>query len=224
MDREWCEERGVSCPIVAPFHVQEFLDAQGDIGIRPGYKLMRKALYPGQFEKMKVSLATTFFSEETAQGILLAVEKGLISPSAKTTGLFFLETARWYKIISSRDMSVGADTSERGQADVVFVQNYIESVRKMTFWRMDNQKPDNTWKPVQTGVIMHGEVALKLREKVAVNGPMDYLLFSRLFSSSAENLFSQARAGGDAHPRPVHLRHVMRLISVAQHIRASSRG
>jgi len=78
------------------------------------------------------------------------------------------------------------------------------------------------WKPIQTGVRLSISTVLDLFDDLVVNGSYKYLMTGRLTQDCVENLFSQIRSRGDIHPKPVHLRHSIRLICLSQYMHVSS--
>lgn len=215
----WCAKHGLNSNIISPEHVHEFVRLQGTTGIRPVPGLNEAALNPSKFEKMRVPTALSFFSEKLGHAIVHASESGLISSAAKTTGFFILDVARWYSIMSARSQFTGLGNSEKSKQDVDLLVEFMELIKGLTFWRIKGKRMDFQWKPIQGGVLLATTTVVELWKTFVLPGKLKYLLPSRLFSSGCENLFCQVRGGGDVHPGPVKLRHMLRLISVAQYLR-----
>ena len=72
------------------------------------------------------------------------------------------------------------------------------------------------WKPIQTGVLLSTKSLLDLFATLVKTQRFTFLLTGRFTQDSLENLFSQLRGFGDSHPAPVHLRHNLRLLCLAQ--------
>ena len=204
-------------------HIQMlFLEEQSG-GIKMAYKLKAAHFEPAIFEKMNVRLACEFFSKEVGKAvILLARTEGSSMPrEAETTGWFLLQVNKWWRIMSARNKSEGLGSDEVSLERIKALKSFIDLMRSLKFERRDKTKHNTRsegWKPIQTGSILATEVVLKIHAMYVMSGKLEYLLPSRLGTTGCENLFSQARQG-DIHPKPVRLRHALRLISVAMYLR-----
>ena len=74
----------------------------------------------------------------------------------------------------------------------------------------------SAWKPVQTGIKLSTTSVLRIFTTLVASGDNRFLLTSRLNQDALENVFSQVRGKGDAHPSIVAFRHNMRSICLSQ--------
>jgi len=74
----------------------------------------------------------------------------------------------------------------------------------------------SAWKPVQTGIKLSTTSVLHIFTTLVASSDNRFLLTSRLNQDALENVFSQVRGKGDAHPSIVAFRHNMRSICLPQ--------
>ena len=79
-------------------------------------------------------------------------------------------------------------------------------------------KMSSSWKPVQSGWRLSTTSILSLYQRLVVKGELKFLMSGRFSQDALENVFSQIRAKGVTHPKPVQFRLALRLICVAQYM------
>jgi hypothetical protein len=168
---------------------------------------------PGKFQKMKVNIAAQVFSHSTATGLRLCVVRKLLPEAALTTAWFLQTINDWFDAMNARFPL--ASLFKSSNQKVAMLKSMRDLFLNLHFGGRD------TWKPIQTGVRLSISTVLDLFDELVVNGSYKYLMTGRLTQDCVENLFSQIRARGDAHPKPVHLRHCIRLISLSQYMHVS---
>ena len=82
----------------------------------------------------------------------------------------------------------------------------------------------SAWKPVQSGIKLAISSVLSLHCRLVVDGELKFLLSARFTQDSLENIFSQVRAKGVLHPKPVQFRFSLRLVCLAQFMEVPSSG
>ena len=82
----------------------------------------------------------------------------------------------------------------------------------------------SAWKPVQSGIKLATSSILSLHRRLVVDGELKFLLSARFTQDALENTFSQVRAKGVLHPKPVQFRFSLRLICLAQFMAVPSSG
>ena len=65
---------------------------------------------------------------------------------------------------------------------------------------------------------------LSLHRRLVVDGELKFLLSARSTQDAFENIFSQVRAKGVLHPKPIQFGHSLRLICLAQFMAVPSSG
>ena len=196
-------------------HVENLVEQQEKGGLVLVPDLTMKMLNPSTFEKMRVPVARNLFSCKVSSAMIFCVAVGLIPHEATATS-WFIEIGKWYDIMLSRQKS---DALSSINADkLLHLKEILASFPSLYF------SGNRIWKPIQAGVLLSTTSVLQLFEELSSRGLIEYLLTSRLSTDCVENFFSQVRGTGDSHPTPVKLRHVIRMISVAQysHMPASS--
>jgi hypothetical protein len=199
--------------IVSLQPVKELISLQEDMSLKVAHKLKEVHVYPGPFQKMKVSYAAQLLSHSTASALKLCVD-GKEMPIETLTTAFFLETInQWFDSMNARHALASLfASSERKIEELEFVMILFQGLH---FSGRDG------WKPIQTGVRLSTQTVLCLYQDLVVQGPYKYLMTGRLTQDCVENLFSQIRSKGDSHPSPVHFRYNLRLISLSQYMRVS---
>ena len=79
----------------------------------------------------------------------------------------------------------------------------------------------SAWKPVQSGIKLATSSILSLHRRLV---ELKFLLYARFTQDALENIFSQVRAKGVLHPKPVQIRFSLRLIWLAQFMAVPSSG
>ena len=74
----------------------------------------------------------------------------------------------------------------------------------------------SAWKPVQSGIKLATSSILSLHHQLVVDGELKFFLYVRFRQDALENIFSQVRAKGVLHPKPVQFRFSLPLVCLAQ--------
>ena len=193
--------------------VKDLIAMQDNMTLKIAHKLKKIHVEPGNFQKMKVSIAAQLLSHSTASALKLCVGRGLLPQSALTTAWFVEAVNNWFDILNAR-FSL-ASLFKSSSAKIEHLDYMIALFHDLHFSGRDG------WKPIQTGVRLSTESVVSLYDDLVVKGSYKYLMTGRLTQDCVENLFSQIRSKGDSHPSPVHFRHSLRLISIAQYMHVS---
>ena len=193
--------------------IKDLIAMQDNMTLKIAHKLKKIHVEPGNFQKMKVSIAAQLLSHSTASALKLCVGRGLLPQSALTTAWFVEAVNNWFDILNAR-FSL-ASLFKSSTAKIEHLDYMIALFHDLHFSGRDG------WKPIQTGVRLSTESVVSLYDDLVVKGSYKYLMTGRLTQDSVENLFSQIRSKGDSHPSPVHFRHSLRLISIAQYMHVS---
>jgi len=138
-----------------------------------------------------------------------------VLPEAALTTAWFLQTVNdWFDAMNARFPL--ALMFKSSFAKVETLKMVCDLFHNLHFGGRDG------WKPIQTRVRLSISTILGLYNDLVVDGKYKYLMTGRLTQNCVENLFSQIRSRGDSHPKPVHLRHCIRLISLSQYMHVSS--
>jgi hypothetical protein len=199
-------------------HVSKLVELQENSDLKIAPSLSRHHVEPKQFQKMKVGLAAQLISHSTASALRFAVQADLLPQEALTTAWFLEFVNNWFDVANARCRSQGLFQSSGAKVQTLLTM--LEIAPKLTFSGGRN----STWKPIQTGILISTQSLLDLYASLVATGNYHFLLTSRLTQDALENLFSQIRGRGDSHPSPVHFRHCLRLISVAQFMKVTDRS
>jgi DNA transposase THAP9 len=164
---------------------------------------------PGKFQKMKVNLAAQVLSHSTTTALQLCVARKLLPEAALTTAWFLQTVNDWFDVMNARFPLASLFKSSTGKVEMLKMVH--ELFLNLHFGGRDG------WKPIQTGVRLSITTVLDMYNDLVVDGTYKFLMTGRLTQDCVENLFSQIRSRGDTHPKPVHLRHCIRLISLSQY-------
>lgn len=205
---------GLPSSIVSLQHVRDLIAIQDGLEFKVAPNLKPIHVDPGKFQKMKVSIAAQVFSHSTASGLRLCVARKLLPEAALTTAWFLQTVNDWFDAMNARFPLASLFKSSNQKVAMLGIMRDL-------FLRLHFGGRDG-WKPIQTGVRLSISTVLGLFDDLVLNGRYKYLMTGRLTQDCVENLFSQIRARGDTHPKPVHLRHCIRLISLSQYMHVSS--
>jgi hypothetical protein len=191
-------------------HVKDLIKMQENSELKIAPKLKAVHVNPGQYQKMKVSIAAQVFSHSTATALTLCVSQKLLPDAASTTAWFLQAVNDWFDALNARFRLASLFSSSASK--ISHLDMIINLFHQLHFGGRD------AWKPIQSGVRLSTQSILGLFEDLVVNGPYQYLMTGRMTQDCVENFFSQVRSRGDAHPTPRHLRHCIRLISISQYM------
>ena len=192
---------------VEPVH--QLVELQNKTNLKIAPSLTAAHIKPGQYEKMKVSIAAQFFSHSTASALRFLSEHGSVHENSLTTAWFLDFINAWFDACNARFSKAALFPQSQAKLDVMHQAIQVFSKMKFT-----GKRPG--WKPIQTGVLLSTKSLLDLFDVLVMKSSLKFLLTGRFTQDSLENLFSQLRGFGDSHPSPVQLRHNLRLICLAQ--------
>lgn len=201
--------RHLQCQYVA--HVTQLVNIQKDKTLQLAPNLTDNHVMPGQYQKMRVSMAAAVLSHTTASALRFCASTGLLPKSVLTTAWFCDLINFWFDCMNARFVSAALFENSGSKLDKL--QQTLSVMRRLHFTGRD------TWKPIQTGVQLSTSSILDLIQVLAVNGDYKFLLPGRLTQDCVENLFSCIRGCGDSHPSCVRFRYNLRLVSLSQYMR-----
>ena len=156
------------------------------------HKLKYCHVSPTQYEKMRVGLATQFFSRSMASAEL-CVRMELLPREALTTAWFLSFVNDRFDAMNARHKDAALFRGE-GNAKVEVLHEMLCVIQDLEF------SGRRLWKPVQAGIELSTTVVLQLSHQVMTEYNLSYFLTGRLTQDSVENPFSQARDQGVQHP------------------------
>ncbi len=176
-------------------------------------KLSSVNVNPTQYQKMRVNLAANVFDFDTVAALLYIKEKYDNPNIIISTATFFKTIAKWFAIISSKrpENSIN-ENSEYFQANIDTLNRFI------TLMKSINYTIKNKWRPIQTGFILTTTSILNLYYYLSNKYGINEIIPRRLTTDTVENLFSQIRGMGQAHPNSINIKNALKRISFASHI------
>lgn len=218
LPREIINAFGLFSSVVSLSHIRKLIDIQENSVFKVAPSLTHKHVSPKQYEKMKVNIAAQLLSHSTASALRYAVHENLLPAAALTTAWFLELVNNWFDAANARRRCEALFSKSGAKIHSLLLM--MEVVPKLNFCG----RHQSSWKPVQTGILLSTQSLLDLFASLVASGSYQYLLTSRLTQDAVENLFSQIRGRGNAHPNPVHFRHSLRLISISQFLAVPKRS
>lgn len=165
---------------------------------RAAHQLTPAHLWPNNFQKMNVALATQIFSHTTASALKTAIATGQIkSSTASHTADFLSDINSLFDAMNSRKLKVAnpdnCALSKENKHIVDILKQGVENFKGMT--KIDAKCPRP---PCFTGFVCTITATLKLFEAEDCK----YLLTSRINQDPLENLFSSIRQRGGFNRNP----------------------
>lgn len=197
------------------------IDEKHSLKLAPHLKL--KHLNPSHYDKMNVSTACALFNHSITAALRLLVEQKKMEDKALTTAWFLDKVFRWFSLMTSRTPTLALSDlcPQKGKETEAFLGDFIEMFRKLQIF--DQSRPNASWKPVQTGMIITTTTALNLRELYVRSKGLKFLMLSRFSQDALENLFSAIRVKSPV-PRAREFKYTLRLIVLAQFFKPSKHG
>ncbi|TGZ57006.1 uncharacterized protein DBV15_10451 [Temnothorax longispinosus] len=158
---------------------------------------------------MRVSNATRVFCEELSSGLQYLVNNNY-SDERLTTAWFIDFMARWFHIMSSRNIGI-ALSHERPEKYNEAIEFLEEAIELFTCMKVGN---DGRWKPFQTALIISTKTVIELSKDLLSNG-FTFFLASRLTQDCLENLFSIIRLK-NVIPNALQFKNNLKLITISQ--------
>jgi hypothetical protein len=199
---------------IVSFDCVRFLVAyQDENSLKIQNKLSSINVNPTQYQKMRVNLAANIFDSETV-GALKFIKNHYQTPNEMlSTAEFFRVVSKWFGIISCKKPEDSLnENSENFASNFEFLKMFITLIKSLKF------RKDDTWKPIQTGFILTTESIINIFKYFSNKYGLNEIIPRRLTTDTVENLFSQIRSNGQAHPNSVDVRYALRKISFANHI------
>lgn len=195
-------------------YVREVAQRDGTSDLKLAPHLKEKHLDPSHYEKMSVGSALAVINHSTGSAIRALVREGKMPPAATTTAWFLETVFRWFRLMTSRKMSLAmSEMDPEKHADAVdFLADVLDLFKALTIGK-PGAKP--AWKPVQTGVLITTTAALALQNLYISENGFRYLYLSRLTQDALENLFSVIRTKNPI-PRPLQFKTALRTITLSQ--------
>ena len=193
--------------------IKELLQHDSLHSLKIAPHLSEKALDPGHFDKMKVSLARNLLSRKTGAALRFLMQEGVIGHSASATAWFCDQIGLWYDLMTSRSTSMGLSLFDmQKHAEAV---TFLESIIKLFTEVKIGSEAKPTWKPVQSGTILATKTALQLQNCLVLEKGYKFLLMSRFSQDALENLFSMVRFKNPI-PTALEFKNALRIITVSQ--------
>lgn len=138
-----------------------------------------------------------------------------------TTAWLLRQVFRWFELMTSRHpkLALSLANLEVYNEAILFLRNMIKLVQTLKF----GEKLDETWKPVQAGIILTTTSTLQLQEILLCEVGYDFLLTSRFSQDCLENLFSVLRER-QRKPSCLQFKRHLKMITVAQYITPVSKS
>ena len=169
---------------VEPVH--QLVELQNKTNLKIAPSLTAAHIKPGQYEKMKVSIAAQFFSRSTASALRFLSEHGSVHENSLTTAWFLDFINAWFDACNARFSKAALFPQSQAKLDVMHQAIQVFSKMKFT-----GKRPG--WKPIQTGVLLSTKSLLDLFDVLVMKSSLKFLLTGRFTQDSLENLFLQLR-------------------------------
>lgn len=194
-------------PEVQSSHIAALVKFQEGKELKLAPKLTRAHIFPSHYQKMRVNLAAQVLSHSTASAVRVLVEQHVLPRAAVTTAFFCELFNQWFDIMNCRTSREAL--YENSQQKLAKLDEMLFVVQNMSF-------PNNIWKPVQSGIKLSITSLKSLHQDLVKSGDLKFLMSGRLTQDALENLFSQVRGFGNAHPKPTQFRAALKLIMLGQ--------
>lgn len=166
-------------------HFYELLNKQKDVHLLLAPKLKDDYLDRSKhFQKMRVPSANNVLSHEVStalQFLSLECSKAEYKTTAWLTGYM----ARWFKIVTSRNISIAISKKNEKQFNETmdFLNEFIKFMRCINFGNKI------VWKPFQKGIILSTMSIIELSTYLIEKRNFSFILTSRFTQDCIENLF-----------------------------------
>lgn len=185
--------------------------------MRPNFFLMPHLktadLDPNHSEKMNVESAYALLHHSTAAVLRYLVQQGRLKKKAITTAFFLQQIFRRFTIMTSCNLKTALSDLCAQKADEaqVFLEDFMALFSGLKIVGKDGKE---SWKPVETGIIISTLSALSLRAFYITEQRFRFLMLSRLTQDAIEN-FSSIRFR-TLVPRAREFKSTFRIIVLAQ--------
>ena len=203
--------KSVCRPVLFRCHTESVVRLQENTELRLALGLSEKVVHPGQYGKMKVNCATKVFSHSTSAALTTLSASGAIDPNARTTAWLCEELNKWFDLMTNR---VYKAALFENSGKLAMLQHMLSVVKQLKV--VGRNGSSVALKPWQKGMLLSTNTVLSLHRELVANGDYTFLLTCRLTQDCLENLFSQIRGMGDAHPSAVRFRMSLKHITVSQ--------
>ena len=151
-------------------------------------------------------------------GIRFLVESGQSATTDLVTAWFVELMNKWFDLMSSRNpvMALSKLRQSEYEKAIALLKSVINLLTGLKIGKKGG------WKPVQTGVILATQSILDIQNELLDRGH-SFILTSRFSQDCLENLFSCVRLNNPI-PSPIEFRYALRILTVAQFLKASSTG
>ena len=187
--------------IVRLYHFLQDQKKQGHL-LTLAPHLTKEAIFPGPFAKMKVNLARSVMSKETAVAIRFVVQHypEKFHKEDLTTAFFIESVDNWYNIMNNRKLSL-AFSRKNPEAHAEVISYLVWFMSMYGSCKLHHKQQDDTLKPSQEGVLLSTSSILYLQEKL-LNQGFDWVLSARFSNDGIENYHSVVRSK-DKAPTPL---------------------
>lgn len=198
-------------------HFHELLDKQKDLCFLLTPKLKDDYLDTSKhFQKMRVPSASNVLSHEVSTALqFLSVECS--KPNYKTTAWLTEYMARWFKIVTSRNISIAISKKNEKQFNETmdFLNEFIEFMRGINF------SDKSVWKPFQKGIILSTMSIIQLSTYLIEKRNYSFVLTSHCTQDCIENLFSVLRLK-NCTLNALQFKTNLRLVAISHYMRQVS--
>ena len=193
--------------------VQALYETEKNSTFKLAPKLTNIVLQPGQFDKMKVVIAKRFFDKSVEAGTVMQVKNTGWSNSCLSTAWFLGIIRQWFDLMTSRTplLALSKFDEIKYEAAIQLLKDVVELFQTSKF--------GESWKPIQTAVILSTKSVLNLQNDILNEGHL-FFLTSRLSQDCLENLFSCIRIKSPT-PAPLQFKFNLRIISVSQYLKTA---
>lgn len=203
--------------VVKSSHLKDVVEADKDSDLKLVPKLPQDYLQnTNHFQKMRVNNAMKVISPEVGSALEFLTEENP-SDERLTTSWFIKVVSRWFKIMSSRNISVALSFlhEDKFEDATTFLTEVIDLFSKLQVG------PKGHWKPFQTGLILSTTTVLELASYFLKERGYDFFLASRLTQDCLENLFSVMRMK-NVIPNALQFKVNLKLITISQFMKPIS--
>ena len=201
--------------------IEEFYEVDKKFPYRMAPKLTEHHIHLPAFGKLKVSRAVQVLSHSVAAGINFLVQYGLLPKTSLATSKFVSTFDKLFNVFNADGVASSAEFSHPitpTSSHFAFLESTATWIKSLTYGN-DKFKKEATKLPCMSGWLVNINALSCLVSDLIPNpeqGPIKYLLTSRVNQDCIENLFSQIRGKGihATNPDTQEFRYYLRQIMV----------
>lgn len=169
---------------VSTSHILDLCNLEKEMELKVAFQLkMENIGEVGHYEKMRIDVAKSLICHHTYVGLKLLSES---KPEVAATAWFIHLVNKWFDIVTSRTPLLALSLSN----PALYAERINHLKLTMRVFRSMLIGEDNSWKPVQEGVLISTSSILMLQEELLGRRGYRFVLTSRFTQDFVENLFS----------------------------------